>query len=88
MTVAALLQEKILTIGENIKIRRFDRKEGVVVTYNHGGGRMSVLASFEAPAAVASKPEFTEYAKISRCRLLPSRRTTFARGSPRRRGGA
>ncbi len=63
MTVAALLQEKILTIGENIKIRRFDRKEGVVVTYNHGGGRMSVLASFEAPAAVASKPEFTEYAK-------------------------
>ena len=24
---------------------------------------MSVLASFEAPAAVASKPEFTEYAK-------------------------
>ena len=30
MTVDALLKEKILTIGENIKIRRFARYEGVV----------------------------------------------------------
>ena len=62
-TVAELLQEKILTIGENIKIRRFDRKEGVVVTYNHGAGRMGVLVDFEAPAEVAAKPEFAAYAK-------------------------
>ncbi len=62
-TVAELLQEKILTIGENIKIRRFDRKQGVVITYNHGEGRMSVLVDFAAPAEVASKPEFTAYAK-------------------------
>lgn len=62
-TIAELLQEKILTIGENIKIRRFDRKEGVVITYNHGAGRMGVLVDFEAPADVAAKPDFTTYAK-------------------------
>lgn len=43
MTVDALLKEKILTIGENIKIRRFQRYEGTVVSYIHGGGRIGVL---------------------------------------------
>lgn len=62
-TVAELLQEKILTIGENIKIRRFDRKEGVVITYNHGAGRMGVLVDFEVAADIAAKPEFNTYAK-------------------------
>ena len=42
-TIADILQEKILTIGENIKIRRFARSEGAVVTYIHGGGRIGVL---------------------------------------------
>ena len=42
-TIADILQEKILTIGENIKIRRFARSEGAVVTYIHGGGRMGVM---------------------------------------------
>ncbi|HEX2939052.1 MAG TPA: translation elongation factor Ts, partial [Ruminiclostridium sp.] len=39
MTVAELLREKVLTIGENIKIRRFVRLEGSLVTYIHGEGR-------------------------------------------------
>ena len=62
-TVEALLREKILTIGENIKIRRFERYEGVVANYIHAGGKIGVLAKFEAPAEVAAKDEFAVYAK-------------------------
>ena len=47
VTVAELLREKILTIGENIKIRRFMRYEGNVCTYIHGGGRIGVMVNFE-----------------------------------------
>ena len=54
MTVEALVQDKVLTIGENIKIRRFVRYEGVVATYIHGGGRIGVLVKF----AKLAKEEF------------------------------
>ncbi|MBQ9986128.1 MAG: elongation factor Ts, partial [Oscillospiraceae bacterium] len=48
MTVAEALQEKILTIGENIKIRRFAICEGGVnVTYMHMGGKIGVLINME-----------------------------------------
>ena len=63
MTVDALLKEKILTIGENIKIRRFVRYEGVVVGYIHMGGKISVLVKFDAAPEVTAKAEFKEYAK-------------------------
>lgn len=63
MTVDALLKEKILTIGENIKIRRFQRYEGTVVSYIHGGGRIGVLVKFETTPEVAAKEGFQEYAK-------------------------
>ena len=63
MTVEALVQEKILTIGENIKIRRFERYEGVVTTYIHAGGRIGVLVKFDTTADVAAKDEFKVYAK-------------------------
>ena len=43
MTVDEMLKDKILTIGENIKIRRFVRYEGDCVAYVHGGGRIGVL---------------------------------------------
>ena len=36
MTVEELLREKILVIGENLKIRRFVREEGTLATYIHG----------------------------------------------------
>ena len=39
------MREKILTIGENMKIRRFARYEGEVVTYSHGGGNVLVVSS-------------------------------------------
>ena len=35
MTVEEALRDKILTIGENIKIRRFERMEGDLVSYVH-----------------------------------------------------
>lgn len=62
-TVAALLQEKVLTIGENIKIRRFARYEGVVATYIHAGGKIGVMVKFDTTADVASKDEFKAYGK-------------------------
>ncbi len=61
-TVEEALREKILTIGENLKIRRFERYEGDIVTYIHGGGRIGVMVLFEAPT-VSGKDEFKTYAK-------------------------
>lgn len=62
-TIEELLREKILVIGENLKIRRFKRVEGVMEGYIHAGGRIGSLVEFEADAAVAAKPEFKEFAK-------------------------
>ena len=61
VTVADLLQEKVLTIGENIKIRRFARYEGAVATYIHAGGKIGVMVNFETD--VAGKDGFAEYGK-------------------------
>jgi elongation factor Ts len=58
LSVAEALNEKILTIGENIAIRRFERYEGHNVCYIHGGGRIGVLVNFECDDAVAKKEEF------------------------------
>ena len=60
-TVAELLQEKVLTIGENIQIRRFERMEGACVAYVHAGGKIGVLVNFDTD--LASKPEFVAYGK-------------------------
>lgn len=62
-TIDAILKEKILKIGENLKIRRFQKFEGVLGAYIHAEGKIAVLTKFEADAAVAAKPEFEEYAK-------------------------
>ena len=62
-TVEAGLQEKILVIGENIKIRRFVRYEGPCVAYIHAGGTHGVLVNFEVSDEVFAKPEFEAYGK-------------------------
>ena len=62
-TVEASLQEKILVIGENIKIRRFVRYEGPCVAYIHAGGTHGVLVNFEVSDEVFAKPEFEAYGK-------------------------
>lgn len=61
LTVEEVLREKILTIGENMNIRRFARYEGAVVTYIHGGGRIGVLAQFDTD--VADNAAFADVAK-------------------------
>ncbi len=63
MTVAELLQEKFLTIGENLKIRRFERLEGVVSTYIHAGGKIGVAVTFDTSSDMAAKAEFKAAAK-------------------------
>ena len=62
-TVEAGLQEKILVIGENIKIRRFVRYEGPCVAYIHAGGTHGVLVKFETSDEMFAKPEFEAYGK-------------------------
>lgn len=61
-TVAELLQEKIQTIGENIKIRRFTKYEGACVAYVHAGGKIGVLVNFDTDVDPAND-EFVAYGK-------------------------
>ena len=63
MTVDELVKEKILTIGENIKVRRFARYEGAVTSYVHGGGRIGVIVKFDTTDAIADTDAFKEYGK-------------------------
>lgn len=49
-TVSEALVEKVAVIGENLKIRRFEKvteDNGCVVTYVHGGGRIGVIVDAE-----------------------------------------
>lgn len=54
-TVAELLTEKIATIGENIKVRRFAKMNGVLMGYMHDGGRLGTLLRI-----ATDKPEDAE----------------------------
>lgn len=52
-TVEQELSEQISVIGEKLSIRRFERleaKDGLVVDYVHGGGRISVLVEADSTA--------------------------------------
>ncbi len=60
-TVQDALQEKVLTIGENLQIRRFVRMEGILVPYIHGGGKIGVMVRAESPAGAT--PEVLAAAK-------------------------
>ena len=62
-TVQENLQDKILAIGENMKIRRFERVEGVVSTYVHGGGTVGVMVHFDADDATAANEKFKAMGK-------------------------
>ena len=50
-TVEAKVQELFLAIRENIKVRRFARFEGKVVSYVHAGGKIGVLVNFDTEVA-------------------------------------
>ena len=60
-TVEEMLREKVLTIGENIQVRRFERMEGACVAYVHAGGKIGVLVNFDTD--LADKAEFVAYGK-------------------------
>jgi len=62
-TVLENLQDKILSIGENLKIRRFLRAEGISSTYIHAGGAVGVLVRFDSDADTAAKAEFVTMGK-------------------------
>lgn len=63
MSVADMLREKVLTIGENIKIRRFQKYDGNVVSYVHMGGKIGVLVKFDTTDEVAAKDEFKVFGR-------------------------
>ena len=62
-TLEEMLRERILTIGENIKVRRFERVEGTTVSYIHMGGVYATLVQFEVDPAVAATDEFQSFGK-------------------------
>lgn len=62
-TMADVLRDKVMVIGENLSVRRFVRMEGDCVAYVHGGGRIGVLAKFEADAAVSGSDALEECGK-------------------------
>lgn len=63
-TVTETLNDLILAIGENMKIRRFETMDGVVATYVHGGGSVGVMVGFDvADEAKAATDEFKAMGK-------------------------
>lgn len=63
LTVDEMVKEKVLTIGENIKVRRFARYEGAVTSYVHAGGRIGVIVRFDTTDEIAATEAFKEYAR-------------------------
>ena len=64
LTVEQMQQEKVLVIGENIKIRRFVRyANGFSVPYVHMGGRIGVLINMDVPSGFEGKEAVVELGK-------------------------
>ncbi|MBQ5810230.1 MAG: elongation factor Ts [Clostridia bacterium] len=49
-TVEEMVQELFLSLRENIKVRRFVRFEGSLVSYVHAGGKIGVMVQFDTNA--------------------------------------
>ena len=58
-----ILNKKIATIGENIKIRRFKRFEGFVTTYVHANGRIAVMLNVKLNVDASSNPAIKDALK-------------------------
>ena len=53
LTVAEILPEKVMAIGENLQIRRFTRfAENTSVAYVHAGGKIGVLVNLEVEGGI------------------------------------
>ncbi|MCC8073097.1 MAG: translation elongation factor Ts [Clostridiales bacterium] len=63
-TVTETLNDLILAIGENMKVRRFETMDGIVSTYIHGGGAVGVMIGFDvADESKAATKEFEDMGK-------------------------
>jgi elongation factor Ts len=63
-TVQEVQNDRVLVIGENIKIRRFIRyASGLSIPYVHLGGRIGVLVNLEVSAGLEGKEEVLELGK-------------------------
>ena len=51
MTVEEAVRDRIQVIGENMRVRRFVRMEGNLVSYVHSGGKIGVLVNFDTDCA-------------------------------------
>ena len=68
-TVEQAQQEKVLVIGENIKVRRFARyAAGISVPYVHMGGRIGVIVNMGFPPVLRRSPRSLSLARTSQCR--------------------
>ncbi|MEG2959035.1 MAG: translation elongation factor Ts [Oscillospiraceae bacterium] len=73
-TVQDELQEKILVIGENIKIRRFERcTQGIHVPYIHAGGKIGVLVNMTVSAGLESNEKVIEAGKDAAMQIAAMR---------------
>lgn len=63
-TVTETLNDLVLAIGENMKVRRFELMDGIASTYIHGGGAVGVMIGFDvADESKAATPEFEAMGK-------------------------
>ena len=54
-SVEEMVQELFLAIRENIKVRRFVRFEGNLVSYVHAGGKIGVIVKFDTDADLSDE---------------------------------
>ncbi|MBR5708119.1 MAG: elongation factor Ts [Oscillospiraceae bacterium] len=63
-TVLEMQNERVLVIGENIKVRRFARfDKGVNVAYVHMGGKIGVIVNMEVSAGAENNADVIELGK-------------------------
>lgn len=71
LTVEEMLREKILTIGENLSIRRFARFCCGAVSYIHGEGRIGVIVKVEGDLNSADVQEAAKDAAMQIAAINP-----------------
>ena len=71
VTIRDMLTEKIAKIGENMNLRRFERMEGGIVGYVHGGGRIGVMVQVEGDIADEAKYEAARNAAMQIAAINP-----------------
>ena len=92
LTVAEILPEKVMSIGENLQIRRFHRfSENTSVAYVHAGGKIGVLVNLSVEGCDATEigkdvamqiaalnPRFWDKSQVSESVLEEEKRIALA----------